>query len=192
MIGSSGPERGIIMRKFVALSVGILLAGFVTFQAPPAEAAPAVKIGYVDMAKVASDSAPGKSATADMKARAGKLRSQIEAKQKQLEKEKSDIEAKIQTLTPQQRTAKAKEFQKKLEEFQKFVEKAQKEMQTRESELLGKLFKTIEAAAGSYGKANGFAAVVARNDILFVGDDVETVDVTAEIIKAVDAGHNKK
>ncbi|HKZ17410.1 MAG TPA: OmpH family outer membrane protein, partial [Geobacteraceae bacterium] len=84
------------------------------------------------------------------------------------------------------------EFQKKLEEFQKFVQKAQKELQTRESELLGKLFKTIETSAGEYGKANGFAAVVVKHDILFVGDEVEVVDLTNEIIKKVDAEHVKK
>jgi outer membrane protein len=160
--------------------------------APPARSAMGVKIGYVDMPRVAKDSAPGKAATADMKARTAKLRGQVEAKQKQLEKQKADIEAKLPTMTPQQRAAKAKEFQKKLEEFQKFVEKGQKELQGKEAELLGKLFKEIEKSSGDYGKANGFAAVVVKHDILFVGDGVEIVDLTDEIIKMTGSGAVKK
>ncbi len=159
---------------------------------PPTRPAQAVKIGFVDMSRVAGESVPGKAAAGNVKARSGKFRSQIETRQKQLEKQKADIEAQMQTLTPEQRTAKAKEFQKKLGDFQKFVEKAQKDLQTREAELLGKLYKAIEKSAGDYGQANGFAAVVAKKELLYLGDNVEVKDVTDEIIKMVNEGQGKK
>lgn len=159
---------------------------------PAEKPAQAVKIGYVDMAKVAAESAAGKAAAADVKARAGKFRTQIEAKQKQLEKQKKEIEATIQTLSPQQRTAKAKEFQKKIEDFQKFVEKAQKDLQARESELLGKLFAKIEKAAAEYGKSSGVAAVVVKKEVLYMAENVEVADFTDEIIKMVDSEQGKK
>lgn len=158
----------------------------------PAKTAAAVKLGYVDMPKLAKDSAPGKAATAEMKSRAAKLKGQAEARQKQLQKQKAEIEAQLPTLSPEQRTAKAKEFQKKLEGFQKFVENGQKELQGKESELLGKLFKEIEISAGEYGKANGFSAVVVKHDLLFVGDGVEVVDLTDEILKRLGSGSVKK
>lgn len=144
-----------------------------------------VKIGYVEMGRIAAESGPGKAALAQMKDRTEKLRVQITAKQKQLDKMKSSLEAKLESLTPQQRAAKAKEFQKKVEEYQKFVQNAEKEMRAKEEELTGKLIKSIEKAGAEYGKANGFAAVAPKKDLLFVGDSVEVKDLTEEIIKLV-------
>ena len=146
-----------------------------------------IRIGYVDMVKAASDSVPGKAAFAEMKKRNDKYKGQIEAKQKQLEKLKATIEAKIATIPPPQREAKAKEFQKKVGEFQKFVQNAEKVMRTREDELSGKLFKAIEKAATEYGKANGYAAVVVKKELLYMGENVDAKDLTEEIVKGVDA-----
>ena len=146
-----------------------------------------IRIGYVDMVKAASDSVPGKAAFAEMKKRNDKYKGQIEAKQKQLEKLKATIEAKIATIPPPQREAKAKEFQKKVGEFQKFVQNAEKVMRTREEELSGKLFKAIEKAATEYGKANGYAAVVVKKELLYMGENVDAKDLTEEIVKGVDA-----
>ncbi len=162
-------------------------------QAPtvPAKSEPAVKIGFVDMVKIANESVPGKAAYADIKARTTKVKSRVEAKKKQLEKEKTEIEASIQSLTPQQRNAKAKGFQKKLEDFQKFVEKAQKELEARESELLGKLYKSIEKSANDYGKANGLAVIVSRKELLYIGENVNVKDITDEITKAVNTEQQK-
>jgi len=159
------------------------------FTARPGQAA---KVGYVDMTRVATDSVPGKAAAADIKSRAGKIRSQIEAKQKQLEKQRAELETRMQTLTPKQRATKAKEFQKKIQDFQNFVKNAQKDLQTREGVLLEKLYKSIERAAGDYGKANGFTAVTAKKDLLYIEDNVEVTDITDEIVKIVNAEQGKK
>jgi outer membrane protein len=159
------------------------------FTAKPGQAA---KVGYVDMTRVAADSVPGKAAAAEIKSRAGKIRSQIEAKQKQLEKQRAELETRMQTFTPKQREAKAKEFKKKIEDFQKFVQNAQKDLQTREGALLEKLYKSIEKAAGEYGKANGFTAVTAKKDLLYIEDNVEVTDITNEVVKMVNAEQEKK
>lgn len=168
--------------------------------APAAEPGPAtlpkaeklVRMGYVDMATIAKDSAPGKAIHAELKSKTEKYRKQIQAKEQQLQKQKAAIEAQLPTLAPQQREAKAKEFQKKIQEFQKFVQNADKDVRAREEELLGKLFKSVDQVAGEYAKANGFTAVIMKNQILFVAPDVQTSDITAEIIKLVDKTVAKK
>jgi outer membrane protein len=164
----------------------------VATEAPPAAPSQTIRIGYVDMAKAATECTQGKSAMAEMKAKTEKYKGQIEAKQKQLEKQKAAIEAKIETMTPQQRAAKAKEFQKKVEEFQKYVQNAEKEMRAKEEDLSGKIFKSLEKATADYGKANGYAAVVAKKELLYMGTGIEPKDLTEEIIKAVDATEVKK
>lgn len=140
-----------------------------------------VKIGYVDISKIASDSAPGKAANARLKEKTEKYRSQITARQKKLESMKKDIETKLATLTPQQRQAKVKDLEKKVGEYQKFVQDAEKEMRKMESDLSESIIKAIQKAADDYGKANGFAAIVPKRDLLYLGDMVEVKDVTEDI-----------
>lgn len=144
-----------------------------------------VKIGYVDISKIASDSAPGKAANARLKEKTEKYRSQITSRQKALEKMKRDIEAQLPTLTPQQRQTKVKELEKKAGEYQKFVQGADKEMRKLEGELSESMIKAIQKAADEYGKANGFAAIVPKRDLLYLGDMVEVMDVTENLTKII-------
>jgi outer membrane protein len=153
--------------------------------ATPAKTDKAIRIGVVDMAAIAKDSAPGKAAYAEVKSKTEKYQKQIQAKQKQLQKLRADIEAKMPTLAPELRDAEAKKFQKKFEEFQKFAQKAEKDVRAKEEELLGKLFKSVEKAAGEYAMANGFTAVVMKNQLLYVEAGVETKDLTEQMIKLV-------
>jgi outer membrane protein len=148
----------------------------------------AVRIGYVDMSQVAAETDAGKAATATLKVKSQKLSTKIEAKQKQLEKQKAAIEAKLETMTSKERAAKAKEFQKKMEEYQKLVRASDLEMQEMQEQLTTDIYKTIKKAAGEYGKAHGYAAVLAKKDILYTSDSVETTDLT----EAVSAQLNKK
>jgi outer membrane protein len=150
-----------------------------------------VKIGTIDMAKIASDSSSGKAVGVEIKAKMEKLQKQIKSKETQLKKQKADIEAQMPSLAPIQRSAKAKEFQKKLASFQNFIQNAEKDVRTREEELLKKLYESVAKASGDYGKANGFAAIGTNKELLFVDSTVKIQDLTAEIIKLID-GSGKK
>ncbi len=155
----------------------------------PAEAATVkqgVRLGHVDIARVAAESEMGKAGQAEMLDLKNKLQGQIEAKRKQLEKQQAAIEAKFKTLTPPQRAAKAKEFQKKVDEFQKFGLKSEKELQAKQEEFADKLFKAIERASAELGKAKGLAIVVIKRELLYLGSGVDAQDVTDDIIKMMD------
>jgi outer membrane protein len=160
-----------------------------TEAAPPAavKKEQTIRIGYVDMAKIASDSIPGKAMVAELKAKTEKYQKQMTAKEKQLQKQKEAIEKQIPTLSPQQRAAKAKEFQKKLEDLQKFAQNADKDIRNKENELLGKLYQSIEKSAGEYGKANGLTAVVMKKELLYTASNVDSVEITGDVLKMVNA-----
>ena len=157
-----------------------------TVAALPAKKEQSVKIGIIDMAKVASDSSSGKAAYAEVKAKMEKFQKQIKSKETELKKQKDAIEAQMPSLAPIQRSAKAKEFQKKLESFQTFIQKAEKDVRTREANLLKKLYESVAKSAGDYGKANGFAAIGTNKELLYIGSTVKIQDLTAEIIKLMD------
>lgn len=153
-------------------------------EAVPAQ--PSVRLGYVDLVRIAAESETGKAGQAQLGDLKKKLQRQVEDKRKQLEKQKAAIEAKLQTLTPQQREAKGKEFQKKVEEFQKFGMNAEKELQERQEEFSSRLYKAIEQASADYGTANNLALVVVRRELLYLGSGVDAQDVTDGVIKLID------
>jgi outer membrane protein len=158
----------------------------------PATNAQPVKIGFVDMTKVAGESVQGKAAFTEIKAKTAKLKSQIESREKQLAKQKAAIEAALPSLSPNERTAKAKEFQKKLEDYQKFVQKADKDIRAREEALLTALYRETAKASSEYGTAQGLSAVLIKKDILFLGATTEAKDVTGEIITIIDGKKDAK
>ena len=157
----------------------------VTTPAPAMIAAPeptaATRIGYVDMTQIASDTDSGKAASAALKAKSLKLSAKIEAKQKQLEKQKAALDAKMESLPAKERAAKVKEFQKKVEEYQKMVRASDLEMQEMQEKLTSDIYKAIKKAASAYGKSHGYAAVLAKKDILYLADILEPKDLTDDI-----------
>ena len=157
----------------------------------PAKTEQSIKIGFIDMAKIARDSNPGKAVYAEVKAKMEKYQKQIKSKETQLQKQKAAIEAQMPSLTPTQRADKAKEFQKKLEGFQGYIQKAEKDVRSREAELLKKLYQSVEKSAGDYGKTNGYAAIVMNKELIYTGSNVEVQDLTAETIKTINGNQGK-
>ncbi|HEX9079851.1 MAG TPA: OmpH family outer membrane protein [Desulfuromonadaceae bacterium] len=160
--------------------------------ATPAKAAEPLRIGYVDLIRVGSESEPGKEGKDRLTERQKKLQSQIEAKRKQLDKQRAAIEAKLSSLSPKQREAKSKEFGKKVEEFQKFGRNAEEQLQELQQELSRTLYEKVEQAADDYGKASGFTAIIVKRQLLYAANGVDVKDVTDQIIKLVNGKEHKK
>ena len=157
----------------------------------PAAAAQNARIGYVDIARIGTESEPGKALRIRLTSTKDKLQSKIEGKKKAIDKLKASIEAKIATMTPKQREAKSKEFQKKLEELQKFAQAAEEEFLTLQEKETKTLYEAIEKAAVEHGKANGYAAIVVKKELLYVGSSVDAQDVTDALIKALNQTEKK-
>lgn len=159
---------------------------------PPAAAIPRPRIGYVDIARIGSESERGKAVKALLNAKKETLQGKADGKKKQLDKFKTAAEAKVATMTPAQRAAKSKEFQKKLEELQKFARASEEEFYLLQEKETKALFQAIEQSAASHGKAGGFAAIVARKELLYVDSSAEAQDITDDLIKALNLADQKK
>lgn len=157
-----------------------------------AAALQAARIGYVDIARIGTESERGKALKSLLSARKDKLQEKINGKKKQLEKLKTSIEAKIASMTPQQREAKSKEFQKKVEEFQKLAQASEAELSALQEKESKAFYEAVEQSAGAHGKANGFAAIVIKKELLYVGSSVDAQDVTDALIKALNQSEAKK
>lgn len=175
------------------LSVGA--PQLITTESKPAattSALPAAKIGYVDVARIGVESDRGKALKALLTTRKDQLQGKVDGRKKQIEKFKASVESKIQSMTPQQREAKAKEFQKKLEEFQKLAQTSEEELFKLQDRETKELYEDIEKSAVAHGKANGFAVIVVKKELLYVGSSVDAQDVTDALIKALNEAGPKK
>lgn len=151
-----------------------------------------IRLGYVDMAKIGSDSDLGKKYRSEAQQKQQKFQEQIENRRKQLDKQKKAIEAKIASLTPAQREAKGKEFQKKVEEFQKFGLNAEKELIAFQDQLSKTMLEEVEKAAAAYGKSDALALVIIKQEMLYLSAEVDTIDVTDRILKIMNEKEKKK
>ncbi|MGB9080509.1 MAG: OmpH family outer membrane protein [Desulfuromonadaceae bacterium] len=158
----------------------------------PAAAAQTARIGYVDIARIGTESERGKAFRTLLTSKKNSLQGKIEGKKKALDKLKTSIEAKIATMTPKQREAKSKEFQKKLEELQKLAQTSEEEFLALQEKETKTLYEAIEQAAAEHGKANGFAAIVVKKELLYVASSVDAQDVTDTLIKALNQTGQKK
>ncbi|MDD2898509.1 MAG: OmpH family outer membrane protein [Desulfuromonadaceae bacterium] len=155
-------------------------------------AAQSIRMGYVDINRVGSESERGKALKVQLTAQKDKLQSKLDVKKKQLEKLKASIEAKIAQMTPQQRDAKAKEFQKKMEELQKLARSSEEDLLKLQDKETKGLYDEIEKAAIAHGTANKLAVVVVKRELLYVAPAVDAQDITDALIKAVNEAGQKK
>ena len=65
-------------------------------------------------------------------------------------------------------------------------------LQAESGDLARSLFGEIEKVVTDYGKANGFAAIVAKKELLYQGSIVTVQDVTEDILKLVNEKGQKK
>lgn len=158
----------------------------------PVSTVQSARIGYADIARIGTESERGKALKIQLISKKDKLQGIIDEKKKSIEKLKTSIEAKFASMTPQQREAKSKEFQKKLEELRKFVQAAEEELFVLQDKETRSLYEAIEHAAAAHGKANGFAAIVAKKELLYTGSTVDAQDVTDVLINAVNQADQKK
>ncbi len=154
----------------------------------PATAVP-VKLGVVDIRKIGSESVSGKKILAGLKVKFDKLRKELEAKAKRLEKQKGELDQKAREMTKAQRDAKVKELEKGVNAYREQMAKSEKAMRDSEQASTKKFLDEIAAVVKKYGKTHGYALISATEGVIYSGKDREPVDLTAEIMKEVDAAH---
>ena len=164
----------------------------VSDQINPSNVAKPFRIGSIDVSYIGMQSEYGKSLKARLTEKKDKLEATFLAEKKKLDKLKESVKSKMSTYTPKQRTAKSDEFQKKVETFQKFIRESEESLMREQESETNKIVSLIEKTVFDYGKANDFAIIIAKKDILYVDSRIETQDLTSIILKAVNDSWKKK
>jgi outer membrane protein len=196
------------MRSFFgAAALSLMLATAPTFAQAPAGQAPAqptpapspvaqpaaprpfpegVKYGFVNVQRIASESAEGKAATTQVQALNNKKVEELNARNKQLQASQQKLESGGSVMSPQAVAQLQKEIERQQVDIQRFTEDAQQEVtqlqQQLQDEFQRKLTPVIAQVASERQLHMMFSVV---DSGLVWGDPA--LDLTPEIIKRFDA-----
>lgn len=160
--------------------LGWLMAGLV-FSAP---ALAEVKIGYVDVRAVLTESKAGKAHRADLEKYIKDKQAALKKEEEKLNALKQSIEKDALTLSEAQKQQKQKEFQEKVQAYQKGAQEADRELRQKDAEFTNKSLETIRQIIGEVAKADGMNLVINRGEVLYADD---AMNLTAKVTEKFDA-----
>jgi Skp family chaperone for outer membrane proteins len=162
------------------------MAAALALSAPAWGAPPAAKtrLGTLDMRKAFNDCRAGKDAR-------DRLRAEFEKKQKKLDAEQEELKKLLAKGSAEADQAKRDALGKQVEErtraLQELYKRFQRELEDAEKAATGKLLKDIRSLVPPVAQVLKLASVVEGEAVYFTDPEVERVDITAEIVKRLDA-----
>jgi len=146
----------------------------------PGMAQDRMKIGYIDVRRVVTESAPGKRAGERLQAQLKKAEADTLKERQDLERLRADLEKKGPLLKEEERRNLELDFQKRSVTLQRTMGDLQQEIQLREREMMQDILKDLEGVVSEIGKADKFTLILDRSQILF-GD--QAIDLTNKVIE---------
>jgi outer membrane protein len=163
---------------FVALSVAIVMT------AGQALAAPAVKIGVVDLQRAVAECKEGIAARAQLLKKTEEFNAELKLLMADFEKSKAELEKDAARLAADARAEKEKQLQKKGRDFQNRQREAQDEVKQLESDYLKKVVNHLGVILGKIGDEGNFTVVLDKNSGVFYAG--KEVDLTPLLVKRAD------
>lgn len=158
--------------------------------APAPQAAPrpfpdGAKFAYINIQRVANESAEGKSATARVKALNDKKVTELNDKNKALQANQDKLAKSGSVLSDNARGQLEKEIERQQVEIQRFTQDAQQEVQELQQELQGQFQQKLVPIIEAVGKEKGLQMIFSQIDSGLVWADTG-LDITADVIKRFD------
>jgi outer membrane protein len=166
-------------------AVGLLLA-------PPSWAAdPPVKVGFVDIQAVITQSKEGQAARNKVAAEAAEKQKEISAKEAEIKQMDAELQKQAPILSDAAKKDREEEIRRKLRDLKRLTEDSNRDLAKRESELLSDLLRDVTAVIREYGKQKGYTLIVEKGQGgVIYGSDV--ADLTKEILERYDNRPSKK
>lgn len=169
----------------LALGTSSLSTAALAQAAAPA-AAPATSIIVVDMARVASDSAAGKSGQTQLKTKLDSLQARGKTLSDSLRTEEETLlkARQANTMAPEAFQAKVKDLQTKQNNARTELGNREQELQRSNAFVNQQIFNAVGPIIQAVMRERGATVVLARDAALAVSP---ALDVTAEVIRRLDA-----
>lgn len=174
----------LIHRKYLLVLTGALLA-------MPINLCAQGKIGLLNVLHVMAECAEGKQSLGEFNKKVDAKRAELEKKSGEIQDLQRQLQSQSRTLNDESRAALAKNIENKTTELQRAQDDAQKEFSQMQNEIMNRIGNKMAPIVQKYAKENNFAIVVdssnQNSQVIYFDPAIE---ITAEIIKRVDAGQS--
>jgi outer membrane protein len=176
------------MRKtWVFAVIAIAIATFVDRGVARAE----VKIGYVDIQRVLTDTEDGKRAKGRLKSIFDRKQKELDAKQNELKRMKEELDKQRSILEPKAAATKERELQEKFVALQGLYLKHQKELSEEEAKVTRDIFRRMQSIIANIAQAEGLSFVFEKGESNLLWAKAE-FDLTSQVVRRYNAGEGKK
>jgi outer membrane protein len=156
-----------------------LVVGMLVFGYSLSHAQERIKIGYIDIQKVISESQAGKRARDRFQAQVKKAESDIMKERQDIERLKAELDKKGPLLKDEERRNIEADLQKRSVNLQRSMSDHQQELQVRNNEMMSEILKELEKIVNEVGKAEKFTLILERSQILYSD---QGIDITSKVI----------
>jgi outer membrane protein len=140
-----------------------------------------IKIGFIDIQRVISESQPGKRAKERFQAQVKKAEGDVVKERQDLEKLRADIEKKGPLLKDDERRNLEADYQRRSVNLQRAMTDYQQELQQKNNEMMSDILKELEQIVTEVGKADKFTLILERSQILYSD---QGIDITNKVIES--------
>lgn len=157
-----------------------LVVGMLALSCTASYAQEKIKIGFIDIQKVISESQAGKQARERFQAQVKKAEADIANERQDLDRLKNDLEKKGPLLKEEERRNLELDFQKRSVNLQRRMSDYQRELRVRNNEMMSDILKDLEKIVNEIGKAEKFTLILERSQILYSD---QGIDITSRVIE---------
>lgn len=159
--------------------------------APAPQGAPApfpagAKIAYINIQRIASESAEGKSATAKVNALQQKKAAELNDKNKALQADQQKLQSGGSVMSDNARAELEKKIERQQVDIQRATQDAQQELQELQQDLQGEFQRKLMPIVGQVAQEKGIHLLFSLADSGLVWGD-PGLDLTAEVIRKFDS-----
>lgn len=165
-----------------------LAIGMLVLCSSTATAQDRIKIGFIDIQRVISESLPGRQAKERFQAQLKKAEADVAKERADLERIRADIDKKGPLLKEEERRALEADFQKRSVALQREMSDYQQDLQQKNQQLMSDILKDLEQIVNEVGKADKFTLILERSQILYSD---QGIDITSKVIDAYNSRMKK-
>jgi len=159
----------------LSLAIGLLAALFVS---GVSHAQDSLRIGYVDLRSVISESKAGKQFRAQLEKYVKDKQATIKKEEEKLVALKKSFEKEALTLSDAQKLEKQKTFQDKVQALRKMAEDADRDLRQKDGDFTNKALATVREVIAEVAKEEKVNLVLNHNEVLY-GDGA--MNLTAKV-----------
>jgi len=152
---------------------------------------PAIKLGFVDIQSVISQSKEGQAARNKVAAEAAEKQKEIGLKEAEIKQMDTEFQKQAPVLSDAAKKDREEDIRRKLRDLKRLTEDFNRDLAKRESELLNDLLRDVTAVIRDYGKEKGLTLIVEKGQggVIYGSDPA---DLSKEILERYNNRPSKK